>query len=262
MNNPIFKKIEQSPSIDFGDILSKSLELYKKVWVQGFVHLLLSMIVLIPFFVVLYVPILIMAGLDGLQAYYEDFELYQKQIGAMSVGFVFLFLFLIFAMSILSAALQMGINAHFFTICKKTDHGEPEDSGYFMFFKGKYLGKLLGLICANLGIAFVAVLLCYFPVFYVMVPLQLVVVIFAFNPDLSVSEIIKASFKLGHKYWFVIFGLMFISGFLAQLGMFLCFVGIFFTFSFIYIPLYYVYKDSIGFEDNDQEKNQNLIFLT
>ena len=96
-----------------------------------------------------------------------------------------------------------------------------------------------------------------------MVPLQLVVVIFAFNPDLSVSEIIKASFKLGHKYWFVIFGLMFISGFLAQLGMFLCFVGIFFfTFSFIYIPLYYVYKDSIGFEDNDQEKNQNLIFLT
>ena len=251
MNNSIFKKIEQSSSIDFGDIFSKSFELYKKVWVHGFVHVLLSLVVLIPFFIVLYVPILIMAGLDGLHTYKGDFELYENEIGAMSVGFVFLFLFLILAMSIISAALQMGINAHFFTICKKVDYGEPEDSKYFMFLKGKYLGKLLGLVCASIGIALLAMLLCYFPVFYVMVPLQLLIVIFAFNPDLSVSEIIKASFRLGNKYWFIIFGLMFISGFLAQLEMFFCFVGIFFTISFVYIPLYYVYKDSIGFEDRD-----------
>ena len=262
MNTSVFERIDQSQTIDFGDIFSKSFELYKKVWVQGFLHILLSMIVLIPVFIIIYTPILIMAGLDGLHIYDNDFERYQDQIGATSVGFVFLFIFLIFAMSILGAALQMGINAHFFTICKKVDHGQPEDSKYFMFLKGKYLSKLFGLLCASFGIVLLAMLLCYFPVFYVMVPLQLLVVIFAFNPDLSVSEIIKASFKLGNKYWFIIFGLMFISGFLAQLGVFLCFVGIFFTISFAYIPLYYVYKDSIGFEDEESGENKNPILIS
>jgi hypothetical protein len=79
-----------------------------------------------------------------------------------------------------------------------------------------------------------------------MVPLQLLVAIFAFNPQLSVSEIIRASFKLGNKYWLTLFGLIIISSLIAQLGVLLCLVGVFITAYFIYVPLYLFYRDSVG----------------
>ena len=91
-----------------------------------------------------------------------------------------------------------------------------------------------------------------------MVPLQLLVLFFAFNPELSVSEIVKASFKLGNKYWLIIFGLTFISSLIAQIGILLCIVGVFFTAYFVHVPMYFLYKDTIGF-DSDSDENSLLI---
>mgnify|MGYP003676731313 FL=1 len=99
-----------------------------------------------------------------------------------------------------------------------------------------------------MGIAIVAALLCYLPIFYVMVPLQLFAVLFTFNQDLSVSQIIKAAFKLGHKFWLIIFGIVMISSMIAQLGIIFCFVGVFVTQLFVHIPIYYIYKSTIGFK--------------
>ena len=118
-------------------------------------------------------------------------------------------------------------------------------------FKKDYLGKavLLGLMTA--GISIVALLLCGLPMIYAAIPINFIPLFFAFNPELTAQEIIKASFKLGTKKWFLAFGLMFISGILAQfVGMMLCFVGIFFTASFSLIPQYFIYKKTIGFEGN------------
>ena len=85
-----------------------------------------------------------------------------------------------------------------------------------------------------------------------MVPLSLLPVIYAFNPELSMSNLIKASFDLGNKKWFITFGLTIVAGFLAQIvGMLLCGIGIFFTASFAAIPIYFVYKEVIGFEDTE-----------
>ena len=100
------------------------------------------------------------------------------------------------------------------------------------------------------GIGVLATLLCFFPIIYVMVPLALINVIYAFHPDLTASEIIKVGFALGNKKWVITFGLMIITGILAQIvGMIMCFVGIFATASFVYLPLYFVYKESIGFNE-------------
>ena len=41
MENPVFQKIENANKPDFGDILSKSFELFKKVWEQALYHVLL-----------------------------------------------------------------------------------------------------------------------------------------------------------------------------------------------------------------------------
>ena len=56
-------------------------------------------------------------------------------------------------------------------------------------------------------------MLCIIPVIYVFVPLSYIFVVYAFNPDKSVSEIIKLSFDLGNRKWLMSFGLLIVSGF-------------------------------------------------
>ncbi len=260
MYNSLFEKIENSSPLDFGDILNKSITLFKKIWVQGFVHLLITIAIVIPLMIVIYIPIFALIGLSGFENGYSEYGSSEYPIDELSIGLMILFILLVFIMSIVATAFQFGITAHFYRICRQVDTGIAERSGYFMFFKGKYLGKLFGIAIATFGIAILATLLCYLPLLYVMVPLQLLGVIFAFNPDLSVTDLIKASFKLGNKIWLVAFGLIFVSSMLAQLvGMLLCFVGVFFTAFFVYMPVYYIYKEAIGFDNTEPEEDKLLV---
>ena len=90
-----------------------------------------------------------------------------------------------------------------------------------------------------------------------MVPFSLFALIFAFNPELNVGDIVKISFKLGHKKWLLIFGLIFVCSLLAQVvGFILCGIGTLFTAAFVYHPTYLIYKEVIGF-DNDDEISTN-----
>ncbi|WP_025663348.1 hypothetical protein [Aquimarina megaterium] len=259
MTNTLFEKIENSKAIDFGDIFNKSIELFKKVWLQGFVHLLITILVMLPLFFVMYIPIIALAGISGFENSYESYGDYGYPGEELSVGLMFLFIVLVLIMSMIASALQFGITAHFYRVCKQVDLGLPETSSYFMFLKGKYLGKVFTLAIAIFGIAILAALLCYLPILYVMVPLQLLGAIFAFNPEYSASDLIKASFKLGNKVWGVCFGLILVASILSQLvGMILCFVGVFFTASFVYLPIYFIYKDALGFEDDEFENKETL----
>ena len=105
---------------------------------------------------------------------------------------------------------------------------------------------------ATVGIVIIAVLLCYVPIFYALVPLSFINMVFAFNPDLTAGDIVKASFKLGNKKWLLAFGLIIISSILAQIvGMIMCFVGVLFTAAFVYHPTYLIYKEDIGFEEEN-----------
>jgi len=248
----LFEKIENSPSIDFGDIFSNSIELFKKVWMQGFLHLLITFVLVLPLIFVIYIPIFALAGLADYEGGNSFGEFPSEEL---SVGLMILFGVFVLLISIISTALQFGITAHFYRVCKQVDLGQPETSSYFMFLKGKYFGKVLVLGISMFGIFLLATVLCYFPIFYVMVPLQLLGAIFAFNPDLNVNDLIKASFKLGNKIWLIAFGLILISSLLSQLtGVLLCFVGVFFTASFVYLPIYYMYKNTIGFDTEETEE--------
>ncbi len=103
---------------------------------------------------------------------------------------------------------------------------------------------------ASIGIAILAAVLCYLPIFYVMVPLSYFSIFYAFNPELSVGEIIKTSFKIGNKKWLISFGLIFVSSMMAQIvGFLLCFIGVLFTATFVYHPIYIIYKAIIGFDE-------------
>ena len=79
-----------------------------------------------------------------------------------------------------------------------------------------------------------------------------------FNEDLSDIGIIKAAFRLGNKNGLVIFGLFIVMGLVDELGVILCFVGIFFTAMLVEISVSYMYKNGVGFLENDDLFIHNL----
>jgi len=54
----INQKILEKPTLEFGSIFSASIELFKKVWVQGFIVVLLTFVTILPFYIMIYIPML------------------------------------------------------------------------------------------------------------------------------------------------------------------------------------------------------------
>lgn len=239
-------RVQNAKDLDFGDLFTKSLELFKKVWVQGLVVLLLTAVLMIPFYLIMYLPLIAGGILDPTM--FED---------GNSPNPVLMIPFGLFALvfSIIAMVIGFGMRAGFYRICMMKDLNKNGSDDYFYYLKKPYLGKLVKLSLATFGISLLATMLCVLPLIYVVVPLTLMNLIFAFNPEQSVSEIIKSGFAIGNKKWLITFGLMIIAGLLAQIvGMILCFIGVFVTASFAYIPAYYIYKESVGFDDSDEFK--------
>lgn len=243
--NSISEKVSNAQRLDFGTVFSESIELFKKTWLHGFLLQLLTFIIMLPLIMVIYAPlisIMIAQSKNG----YSDSDAYSAFFAGMSIFYILFIIVAIFSLS----AISFALNAGFFRMMKKLDFGEPvTTSDFFYFFKAQYFSKTFMLVLATFGISILAVLLCYFPVFYVMIPLSFVNFIFAFNPELSPGDIISASFKLGHKKWWLAFGLMIVAGLLAEIvGLLMCGIGILFTAAFAYHPLYLIYKQVIGFD--------------
>jgi hypothetical protein len=249
----IQRRIEDAKDLDFGTIFSQSIDVFKKVWVQGLVTLLLNMLLAIPIIMVFYIPLVIMGISDAYENSNNSFDT-SAQLDISPIMFLVmgvLYLFLIVAMSTIGFALK----AAFYRICKMRDQEKMGREDYFYFFKKPYLEKTIKLTLAFIGISILAMLLCVIPLIYAFVPLSLITVIYAFNPDMPISEIINLSFKLGNKKWLITFGLLFVSGLLAGLvGFLMCGVGMYVTASFSYLPVYIIYKDVVGFDDEDETK--------
>ncbi|APY10300.1 hypothetical protein BWZ22_03195 [Seonamhaeicola sp. S2-3] len=244
--NVLIEKISTAKDLDFGNIFSNSIELFKKTWLQGFLLQLFTVIVMLPLIIVFYVPF-IGAIIAQQESGYGDTQAFDSLFAGMSILYI---LFVIVGVLVLGA-ISVALNAGFYRIMRKLDHDEQvSTSDFFYFVKGKYLSKTFVLMLISIGIGVVAALLCYLPILYVMVPLSLFAIVFAFNPELSVGEIVKVSFKLGNKKWLLIFGLLIVSGLLAEIvGLLSCGIGILFTAAFPYHPIYMVYKEVIGFDE-------------
>jgi hypothetical protein len=252
MEHPIFQKIETSKKVDFGDVLSNSYKLFLKVWQQGALHTLIMMLFVIPFIVLVYVPIIYMSIASNRHYDYYYYDNSPDYFMGMDspIPFLIIYFLVLFVLIIIMQTVSLGVMAHFYKVCRIVDMETGEDEGgYFEYFRNGGFMKIFILSLATFGISIAAILLCYFPIFYVMVPLQLMLPVFAFNPKLSVNDIIKAAFKLGHKHWIYVFGFILIAGNVAQLGIILCIVGIIFTACIAYLPIYFFYKDTVGFGD-------------
>jgi len=237
-------RILKAKDLDFGDIFNKSIELFKKVWVQGLIMMLITVALMIPFYIIMYLPLIAMGLLEGdMNSYNQDPELI----------FMIPVILLILVFTFFSIVIVFGLKASFYRICKLKDLDEAGTDDYFYYLKRPHLGKVIKLSLITLGISLLATLLCVLPIIYVAVPITIMNVVFAFNPELSAKNIVKASFDLGNKKWLITFGLMFIAGLLAEIvGFVMCFIGLFVTASFVFLPVYFIYKESVGFEDSIQ----------
>ena len=246
--NSLLEKIENAKALDFGTIFSESIELFKKTWLQGFLLQLFTILVMLPLIILLYLPLIGMV-IAQQESGYSDPGDFSGLFAGMSILYILFVIVGIFVLGALSTAL----NAAFFRIMQKLDYNEAvTTSDFFYFVKGKYLSKIFVLMLASMGVALLALLLCYLPIFYAMIPLTYFSLIYAFNPELSVGDIVKASFKLGNKKWLITFGLIMVASILSQIvGLLLCGIGLLFTASFVYHPIYLIYKNVIGFNGTD-----------
>lgn len=248
MNKDYFiEKINNARELSFGDIFNESIELFKKVWLQGFVKLLLDAVMGILLMIVFQVPMFMLIG---------SFAVASEYVGdgsepAMALPMLILVFGLMLIAIVAVGAVSMALMAGFYRICKMKDLNQAGKDDYFYYLKKEYFRTMATLVLATVGISIPAALLCYLPLFYVMVPISFFSVFFAFNPEMSASDIISVSFKLGTKKWGISIALILVTGILASfVGTLLCGIGILFTASFGYLPVYFIYKHVIGFDDD------------
>ena len=230
------ERIKQSPPVEFGTVFNNSVELFKKVWLQGFITLVLTFVSILPFYLLIYLPMIAMGISDP-----DVFE--QQEIPPAFAGLMSLIapIFSVGAMTV-----GICLNAAFLRICRKYDLNEMGRDDYFYYFKKQYLIKALILSLILLGLSLLGVLTCGLGIVYLVVPMSLFPAFFAFDKELTALEIVKAGFALGNKNWLMIFLLVIVAGLVAQLGIILCLVGVFFTAMFSKIPIYFIYKDAVG----------------
>ncbi|OEJ99219.1 hypothetical protein A8C32_08600 [Flavivirga aquatica] len=239
----LLDKIERAKQLDFGNIFDSVLEMYKKVWLKGFLVILFVMVSAI-----------------GIAFLFELIGLSSKANYMFNDGFnldtytSFYYTNILYSIpqTILISTVNLAFVAAFYRICKSVDLGENATDDYLYFFKKIYFSKILMLGIIYSGIAAIAQLMLFIPYIYVYIPLAYFAIIFSSNPDLSEVEIVKASFKLGNKKWFITFGTMFVAGLLGMLGIVACGIGLLFTISIVYLPVFFIYKQVVGFNNNSE----------
>ena len=245
--NQFKNKVAVAPQLDFGDIFSRAIELFQKVWLQGLLMFVLQFVSLMGVYVIVMVPMLASGfALDGQQI--EEGEV----LSFVLMGLLFVLYLVII---VVATILNVGLQAAFYRIVRVKDRSKDVEFGvnFGMFFKKAYLKKLVVFSLAYIGIFILSYILCVLPIFYTIIPLQFALIIFAFYPHWSINDVLTAGFKLGNKKWGIAFALLLVSTICAYVvGFIACFVGVYVTISFIFLPAYLIYKDVIGFtEDED-----------
>ncbi|NJX15964.1 hypothetical protein [Tamlana crocina] len=241
--NRLLHKIENAKPLEFSNIFDNIIELFKKVWLKGFLMVLIM------------VGIAMLVGgvfsLIGLSpkgnpfAYGINLEAYLDFYSSSIIQNI--------PQTILTTTVSLALISAFYKICIQFDAGKQQVvEDYFQFFKKDYFSKLLMLGIIHTGIATVAQLLFFIPYIYAAVPLAYFPIVFANNPELSEMEIVKASFALGNKKWLFSFGMLFVAGLLGFLGILGCGIGILFTISIVYLPTFFIYKEVVGFDDTNE----------
>jgi hypothetical protein len=241
----IKNKIQVSKSVDFGTIFNLSIELFKKTWAQGLIMMVFLMISVFVIELLFVLPITFFAAVPN----FVDNSVFNK----LSVLAIFLLVLFFFFIATMMIAVSNALIGGLYIIYKKADHNEPfSTNDFFMLLAKDKIGKTILIGLAQFLVILVFYMMCCLPIIYAAVPVSYIIVIYAFNQELSVTEIVKLAFVIGNKNWVETFLLRLVTSFVAMLGIFLCGIGLLVTFAIVLIPLYFVYKQVVGFDDNNE----------
>ncbi|WP_046756564.1 hypothetical protein [Kordia jejudonensis] len=261
MNKEVLQeKIEAEKELSFEHIMSESGTLFTKVWGQALLSSLLISVVSAGMAILCFIPYMITLLSLGISSKFIDLHSSNDdRFEIFSIIFSGIF-------SVLAAAVFIAISAAFIRICKMKDHNRQGYHDFFFFFKKTYYSKLLLLGAIAMAISIPsAYYLSYIPLVYLIVPIFYGITIFTFNYELNVKDIISLGFKLGTEKWLISLGFLFIVSFFSVVvGMLLCGFGFIATMTFVHIPLYVIYKNIVGFDDEKpvdayQEKTDLII---
>ena len=233
----IQNKINSAEYLDFGELLQESIKKFKDIWLTG----LMMVLVLFSFGFVLSFLFNSM-GISSsplTEVYDQEFNIFNQLIITS---------FNLLPLTICISSLTIGILAGVYRTCKHLDLNQPSQNDLFYYFASGHTRKILMLGIFHAVITTVAQYLFFIPFIYAFVPLQFFAIVFSNNTHLTEIDIVKISFSLGTKKWLLSFGLLVVTGILGMLGVIACGVGLFFTLSLIYLPVYFIYRNVVGFE--------------
>jgi len=232
------RKIEINKEVGFGDVLDNCFTLFKKIWLKGFVVIIIIMA--IAFLMNLLFTAIGLGADENIFLFNGSLDFYSVYSTQILYGF---------PQTIIMSTITIGLLAGFYKICKEEDVNNNQIDHFFHYFKSEYFSKLFMLGIIYSAIALVAQLMFVIPYIYAYVPLAYFSIVFSNNPDLSEMEIVKLSFNIGTKKWLVSFGLLFVCAIIGMLGIIGCGIGLLFTISIAYLPVYFIYKEVVGFDD-------------
>lgn len=88
-------------------------------------------------------------------------------------------------------------------------------------------------------------IVCLIPTIYFLVNLQFVLPLII-DKEMNFWAAIKTSWRMVHKHWFTLFGLLFLIGLINIGGICLCCIGVLFTFAFTTAACMYAYETIFG----------------
>ena len=243
-------RIDRTISLDFSDLLYQCFDLFKKVWLQGLLLQVIVLMVSMALMLVFYIPMMLGVFVTG--GFEPDGSDLNSGAGILLlIGICMLYVAIIIGLVFTQIALQGA----FYRICRMKDRGYNSQPGigFGMFLRKEYFKKILIVVFAQVGISLAAALLCILPIFYVAIPLQFVIIMFAFHPNLTVNQLLDLSFKLGTKKWFITFGILLVLGALTAVGGFVtCGLGFYVLSSIVNLAFYVIYKEVIGFHEDEE----------
>ena len=88
-------------------------------------------------------------------------------------------------------------------------------------------------------------LICMVPTIYLITNLQFMIPLII-DKEMDAWTAIKTSWRMVHKHWFTVFGLLFLVGLVIFAGFLLCCVGVFLTFAIGQAAIVYAYETIFG----------------
>lgn len=244
---------DKSYSLNVSDILSQSWDLYKRVIGIG------ALAVLIYVFAAWAISYTInivtgmsaisaglleqMQGMGDMERMAESMQDFYLNNWVITLGSQFL--------SELVMVLFFPLAGGFMLVCR-----EAEQSGYvsagslFKGFNTKYWSRLIVLALIYFVLSKVAAVFFIIPAIWLWAAAAIACPIVMFTDEGSWDSFVT-SIKLVNKNWFNVFLILLVASLFGLLGYLLFCIGRIFTYPYVLVTIYILYKNIVGFKDDE-----------